>query len=107
MNINEILKQTRKLKKITQKELSEQTGIPYANYNKYETTSTTPDIETLIKLADYYNVSLDYLVGRQHTNEIGYLDKQQTIAVQAYLKLNPANQRNVEIFILNTLAKQF
>ena len=100
------LKELREQKKITQTQLSKEINVPLITYTKYENNIRTPSLEVLIKLANYYNVSLDYLVGRQFTNELGYLDPQQTMAVQGYLKLNPANQRNVEIFILNTLAKQ-
>lgn len=100
------LKELREQKKITQTQLAKETNIPMISYTRYENGITEPSVQILIKLADYYNVSLDYLVGRQYTNEIGYLDQQQTMAVQGYLKLNPTNQRNVEIFILNTLAKQ-
>lgn len=100
------LKELREQKKITQTQLAKETNIPMISYTRYENGITEPSVQILIKLADYYNVSLDYLVGRQYTNEIGYLDQQQTMAVQGYLKLNTQNQRNVEIFILNTLAKQ-
>ena len=100
------LKQLRKEAKKTQVEVANYLNISQSNYGKYELEEIEPNIQTLIKLADYYRVSLDYLIGRDYKNELGYLTEQQTMAVQGYLKLNPDNQRNVEIFILNTLAKQ-
>ena len=66
MLFNERLKQLRGSN--SQKETSTKLGIPYANYNKYETTNAEPNIETLIKIADYFDVSLDYLCGRQNKN---------------------------------------
>lgn len=68
MLFNERLKQLRGSN--SQKETSAKLGIPYANYNKYETTNAEPNIETLIKIADYFDVSLDYLCGRQNKNLI-------------------------------------
>lgn len=67
MNINDKLKNLRKNK--TQKEVSENIKIPYSRYNKYETTNTMPEMETLIKIADYYHTTIDYIVG----HEVPYL----------------------------------
>lgn len=39
-------------------------GIARSTYACYETAKNEPDIHTLIKIADYFDVSLDYLVGR-------------------------------------------
>ena len=39
-------------------------GVARSTYACYETGKNEPDIYTLIKIADYYRVSLDYLVGR-------------------------------------------
>lgn len=46
---------------LTQTETANRIGIPRLNYNKYELEQVEPDIKTLCKIADYYNVSLDYL----------------------------------------------
>ena len=49
---------------LTQREVAEMLGMSQTGYSKYETG--TKDIPTaiLIKLADFYNVSVDYLLGR-------------------------------------------
>lgn len=39
-------------------------GISRVNYTRYETDKVRPDYETLIKLADFYNVSLDEIFDR-------------------------------------------
>lgn len=53
------------------KEFAEKLGIPYSTYAGYEVKSREPKYETLIKIADLLNVSLDELLGRneQYTNE--------------------------------------
>ena len=75
------LKELRQQKKLSQTEISKIIGIEYQNYNKYELNKNEPKIQTLIKLADFFDVSLDYLCGRQWNNQIGYVpdDKKQDI----------------------------
>lgn len=51
-------------KKLLQKEIAEAVGISVRTYQRYETGERTPDTDTLIKLADYFDVSTDYLLGR-------------------------------------------
>ena len=49
---------------MTQKQVAELLGIQQTVYSRYERGFQTIPLEWLIKLADYYNVSLDYLTGR-------------------------------------------
>ncbi len=65
----ERLKKIRKEKGISQKELSEVLNISHQAYNHYETGVRKPSLEVLISLADYFNVSTDYLLGRDKTPE--------------------------------------
>ncbi|QDK70154.1 helix-turn-helix domain-containing protein [Lactococcus protaetiae] len=60
----ERLKQLRKSKALTQKEVAEQLGMTQQNYQKWESGKSSPSGETLDKLADYFQVSTDYLLGR-------------------------------------------
>lgn len=83
------LKELRNKTGLTQTKTAENLGIPRINYNKYETTSTQPDIETLCKIADYFNVTLDYLC--EHTTnkvgDFGTLTSEQITAVKILLSL--------------------
>lgn len=47
-----------------QTELAEYLNVKQTTYSKYELGKINIPVEVLIKLADYYDVSLDYLVGR-------------------------------------------
>lgn len=49
---------------ITQKEISKYLNITQQQYSLYETGVREIPIELLIKLADYYNVSIDYILNR-------------------------------------------
>lgn len=48
----------------TQDEIAEILEITRQAYTHYESGSRNPSVETLCKLADYYDVTLDYIVGR-------------------------------------------
>ncbi|MBR1746880.1 MAG: helix-turn-helix transcriptional regulator [Clostridia bacterium] len=65
MEIGKKLKELRKGHSLTQEELSSALNISRVNYTRYETNASRPDYETLVKIADYYDISLDELFGRQ------------------------------------------
>lgn len=58
------LKRFRKTYKITQKLAASAAGVTERNYQDYEYGKVIPTALVLIALADYFDVSLDYLVGR-------------------------------------------
>lgn len=51
-------------KKLTQKQVANGIGVPERQYQYYEYGKNTPSALLLCALADYFDVSLDYLVGR-------------------------------------------
>ena len=63
----ERLKGLRKERKVPQKKLGELLGISVRGYQFYESEDIEPNIKTLIALANFYDVSIDYLVGRKDT----------------------------------------
>ena len=84
---------------LRQTDVAEQTGIDQRTLSNYETGKTNPDSSAIIKLAEFFNVSTDYLLGvtdfnynniNQVLNEItsiqnklnniyDYLNKQQNV----------------------------
>lgn len=58
------LKSMRKKTKLTQEEIAERFGVARSTYSGYETGNAEPDLITLNKIADYFQVSTDYLLGR-------------------------------------------
>ncbi|WP_312071173.1 helix-turn-helix transcriptional regulator [Anaerotignum propionicum] len=64
MKINEILREERKKRNMTQKQVAEYLHMAQASYALYETGKNIPTTESIIKLADLYKVSTDYLLGR-------------------------------------------
>jgi transcriptional regulator with XRE-family HTH domain len=68
--IGERLKELRKIKKLRQLDIAEFLSIGRTTYTQYETGVTEPDINTLIKLADYFDVSSDYFLGRTNDRNL-------------------------------------
>lgn len=60
----ERLKALREGRRIYQKEMAELLGLSLRGYQCYEADESEPKLATLIAIADYYQVSIDYLVGR-------------------------------------------
>ena len=58
------LKALRKSRGYTQVSLQMQTGIEQALLSKFENEERVPPTETLLKLAEFYNVSMDYIMCR-------------------------------------------
>lgn len=67
------LKQLRKEKKVTQLDVANVLGITVSAYGNYELGQRSPTPEMLVKLAKYFNVSIDYLLDYQPaSNEIAH-----------------------------------
>ena len=69
MNIGELFKEYRQAKGVSQQEVATATGISQKAISFWERNERTPNIVDCIKLADYYGISLDELVGREFGHE--------------------------------------
>lgn len=58
------LKQLRKKRGITAELFAQDIGVPLSTYTKWEFGSASPRYDKLLRIADYYGVSTDYLLGR-------------------------------------------
>ena len=66
MNFKKRLKELRKEKNCTSKDLGKHLNFGGSAISNYESGRNEPSIDTLIKIAEYFDVSIDYLVGRTH-----------------------------------------
>jgi transcriptional regulator with XRE-family HTH domain len=62
---NVVLRKLRKKTIYTQEEIAEKLGLLRSTYAKYETGENEPDFKTLVKIAEYYEISTDELLGRK------------------------------------------
>ena len=63
-NFHNIFKQLRMASGLTQVEMAEKLGISRSTIGMYETGAREPDFEILELIADFFNVDIDYLLGR-------------------------------------------
>ena len=64
MTFPERLLQLKQERKLLQKDIAASIGLSLRGYQYYEKGQKEPTLSVLIRLADYFDVSLDYLVGR-------------------------------------------
>ena len=64
INIGKKLKELRKAEGLTQAQLAEALHLERVNYTRYETDASRPDYDTIIAIADFYEITLDELFSR-------------------------------------------
>lgn len=62
------LRELRQKKGLSQQILADAVGVSQQSINKYENHNVEPDIRTLIALADFFETSVDYLIGHTEIN---------------------------------------
>ncbi|MBQ8943711.1 MAG: helix-turn-helix transcriptional regulator [Clostridia bacterium] len=97
------LKALRKENKISQQQLADAIGVSQQSVNKYENTGVEPDIAVLIKIADYFSVSIDYLIGRVPAPDfaVSSLTKEEKSVFSRYKLLNRKEKEIVKLVIEN------
>lgn len=61
------MKELRQERGITMKDAAQQLNLPYTTYVNYEKGTREPNSETLIQIANFFNTSIDYLLGKSNT----------------------------------------
>jgi len=64
MNLSDRLNALKEIRNLLQKDIAKAVGLSLRAYQRYEYGERVPDANVLITLADFFDVSLDYLVGR-------------------------------------------
>ena len=99
------LKLLRKEKGISQKTLGEVIGVSQQSINKYENYNIEPDINTLIHLANYFNTSVDFLVGNSEIRQLAEvamtfnLTQDETDLVTEYRKLSDSEKETARTLL--------
>ena len=88
---------------VSQQALANAVGISQQSVNKYENHHVEPDIDTLVRIADFFETSVDYLIGHTdirrkiepvHTFE---LNESESQLITTYRKLTPKQRLTVKI----------
>lgn len=87
--LSERLKELRKARGLTQEQLAAILGVERSSVGKYESRPVIPSADVLNKIADYFDVSIDYLLGRE--------DTKKTIPMDWEWKLTPEQATALDI----------
>lgn len=106
MDFAKRLKQLREARKLTQEELGIQVGktiesgtIARTTISGYELGSRSPDLETLDAFADFFNVDVDYLLGRKDTTTVIDFSAPNILAAHATEDLTEEEMEEVRNYI--------
>ena len=105
------LKLLRKENGISQQKLADAIGMSQQSINQYENHDTEPDIMTLCKLADYFETSVDYLIGhtdiRNHIEPTSayHLNADEGAIIDRYRALTP-KERACVAQVIDTLLEK-
>lgn len=91
---------------LTQREAAELIGVSMNHYGKYERGETDIPLEKAVILADYYEVTLDYLAGRSNIKNHVSNKAQLILLAELFSQLNPENKARIEERMLEMLEKQ-
>ena len=85
-SFNEILKQLRNRDNLSQAELAQKLGVAKSTIGMYESGKREPDFETLESIADFFNVDMNFLLGRDGSENVHYYlnDETRQIAQEAF-----------------------
>lgn len=95
------LKYLRTQKGLSQYKLAEILGVNQQSINAYENRGIEPDLETLIKIADYFNTSIDFLVGRVEIVNRLDITKDEELLLTEYRRLPPLQKNSVYDIVAN------
>ena len=100
------LKSLREERHISQQKLAIDLSVSQASISKYEKALAEPDISMLCNLAEYFHVSIDYLVGKDEHREVPsalFLEDRERTLLRHFGSLAPHQKEKVEMYILGLL----
>ena len=106
MEMKNVLKTLRKTRGYTSaKDFCKAIGISFSTYQNYESGSRVPTVEMLIKIADFYGVTTDFLLGREPVPkplaDLNLSEENEIEVIDKYMGLPP----NVRAFLMDVLVK--
>ncbi|MCQ4925044.1 helix-turn-helix domain-containing protein [Tissierella carlieri] len=99
MRMGNILRELREEKDLTQVELAKKLNITSQSLSQCELGKRLPDIEMINILADFFNVSIDYLVGRTNIKNYGMLSLKDSNSKYYVDNLSSESQKALEDYI--------
>ncbi len=95
-NIVERLKAIRYERRLSQSQVSKGTGINRLTYSSYEREKAEPNAEVLVRLADFYDVSVDYLTCRTDNPKGVYAEQSDLQPAEIRTQTDIERERRIE-----------
>ena len=92
---------------VSQKKLADMMQVSQQSINKYENHNVQPDLQTLIRFADFFHVSVDYLIGysdipaRLDSMEEGTETEDEARTLTLYRQLTPQEKHSIKLILQN------
>ena len=106
MSLDERLKEARKNAGLSQKEVSERTGIAKSTLSEYESGKTTPTMNALYKIMNVIGVSADFLFQDEVENHETVLTERESELIGYSRKLSENNQKKLLKYAIGLLYTQ-
>lgn len=94
MEIGQRFIELRKQKNLTQEDISQQLNLTRSAISLWESNKRKPDADTLVQLADFYDVSVDYLLCRENSCQTIYPDSAYALTTKEKNLLSTFKQLN-------------
>jgi len=95
LSLGEKIMLLRKKRKVSQKELASALGINPSNLPNYESGRYKPSIEMLIKITDFFEISLDALLKNRETDDLLQINDQELIKIIKQIDLMSSSDKTV------------
>ncbi|WP_353057709.1 helix-turn-helix domain-containing protein [Paenibacillus pasadenensis] len=93
MTMGDRLRELRLSKNMSQEEVSRKIGITRSAYSHYEINNRQPVYETLMKLAAFFEVSLDYMIGGDQNQSDNLLSTETLDLIQKLNRMEPDKRK--------------
>lgn len=106
------LKLLRQKKGLSQQQLAEIIGVSQQSVYKYEKQNVEPELSVLISMADFFETSVDYLIGHSEVNhkiekiQPFELNAEEARLIKDYQKLTKSEKESIQLIIKNYLTKK-
>ena len=105
MDFGDRIKKLREEKGLSREEMSNQLNISYSALSKYETNKRFPDKNTLIELANFFDVSVDYIIGRTDVRKFEDFPEEIKGIANLFVGMSGSKQKAIEKLFKELLEK--
>lgn len=104
MNVADRIQNLRKIKGISQEQLAEAIGVSRQAVSKWESEQSTPDLDKIVLMSDFFDVTTDYLLkGIEPTNEIEHMTVGDVIDSKILTDTNGKRMKIILRYVLYVL----